>query len=119
MNIVGYKCKICSWETTKRGWKNESLNMNEHFEKHHPFEIKTINKSKNLVSKLTAEIEEKYLKTLSEYVESMPSKPSKKWKCPRCATEPMSYSSKLWHLDNFHNKIVAPKRMLGINDKQP
>ena len=118
MNIVGYKCKICGWETTKNGWRNESLRMNDHFAKFHSSETMAIKESEDLVRNLTEEIQQKYLKTLSEYIVPMESQPQKLWKCPNCATKPMSYSSKLWHNNNFHNKIL-PKKMLGKNDEQP
>lgn len=115
--VVGYKCKICEWETTKKGWRNESLRMNEHFEKHHQLELKTVKESENLVRKLTVEIEKKYLKSLSDYIESIPSKSSKRWKCSSCDEPPLPYSNKFWHIDNCHSTTL-PKTYRGPYKKQ-
>ena len=94
MSIVGYKCTLCKFETCKKGWRITSIEIEDHLQTVHQIYE---NFGKNLVS--------------------VESKPKKLWKCPRCATKPLSYSKKLWHTDNFHSKLL-PKKMLGQNDEQ-
>ena len=92
MYVSGYKCKLCDFETAKKGWRVGQIEIEKHLQEKH-------------------EIHE----NRGESVTGIKPKPRKLWKCPHCATEPLPYSSKQWHIDNWHSKTL-PRKMLKQNE---
>lgn len=84
--VVGYKCKLCKYETSKRGWRLGQVDMEEHFRKQH--------KEDEVMGN----------------VETIEAEPRKLWTCPNCQKE-MSYHLKHYHTQNYHRKI-QPKPKL-------
>lgn len=96
----GYRCKECGFETTSKGWINAQSEIKNHFEMKHKNVINDIEERNQWLNDEIKKLEKKMPQlSLGYFIDSILSKPSKKWKCPRCGDE-MGYGKKYYHQMN-------------------